>query len=120
VESGDLVRATSLLAERLRLEVGRNQWSKTEALSICKALISTAEVWVAKGQAPSASRLLGAVEARLQEIDIPKSWHGERAEYERAEAAVCASLDEGTFAAMMAEGRAMTMQQAVELALEPL
>ncbi len=120
VQSGNLARANALLAERLRMEVGRNQWGVREALSICEALISTAAVWVANGQPSSASRLLGAVEARLQEIDVPKAWHGERAEYERTVAAVRSGLDEATFEAAWAEGRAMTMEQAVELALTPL
>ena len=118
VQSGDLARATSLLSKRLRMEVGRNQWSEREELSICEALISTAAVWVAKGQLQSASRLLGAIEARLQETDIPKTWHGERAEYGRTFAAVRSGLDEAIFEAAWAQGRSMSMQQAVELALE--
>ncbi len=119
-QSNNLARAEALLAELMRLELGGNHWSATVASSLCQVLVSTAVVWFASSQPMRAARLLGAAEGSYQEMAISQWWQTRRTEYERTVAAVRARLDEATFATAWAEGRAMTMQQAVELALEPL
>ncbi len=43
-------------------------------------------------------------------------WPANRREHERHVAAVCAQLDEATFARAWAEGRVLTMEEAIELA----
>jgi hypothetical protein len=68
------------------------------------------------GEPKRAARLLGAAEAVRTAINEPMP-PGDRAEYERFVAAARAALDEKTFAAAWAEGRAMPLEQAIELAL---
>ena len=69
------------------------------------------------GQLEQAARLGGASEAlrEANDIVIPPI---DRAPYEGSVAAVRSQLDEATFAAAWAEGRAMTLEQAVAYALE--
>jgi tetratricopeptide (TPR) repeat protein len=64
-----------------------------------------------------AARLLGAAEALRQSKTVP-SMPWERRQCERAVAAVRGCLGERAFAAAWAEGQAMTVQQAVEYALQ--
>jgi hypothetical protein len=63
-----------------------------------------------------AARLFGAAEALRAAIGSPIP-PIERAEYERAVAASRTALGEAAFAAAWAEGRAMTLERAVEFAL---
>ena len=70
-----------------------------------------------QGQQVRAARLLGAVEALLEATNDHVD-PADRAEYDRDVAAARAQLDEATFAAAWAEGRAMTMEQAMAYALE--
>ena len=75
------------------------------------SLIALAKVSAAEGQAEQAARLFGAAEPRLNprtELDP-----FERADYERVVEAVRARLGEKVFAALWAEGRAMTPEQAL-------
>jgi len=63
-----------------------------------------------------AARLFGAVEASLEKLRmcLPASmW----ADHEKSVALVCSQLDELTLAAAWAEGRAMTVEEAVRYAL---
>jgi predicted ATPase/DNA-binding CsgD family transcriptional regulator len=81
------------------------------------SLIALAKVSAAEGQAEQAARLFGAAEPRLNprtELDP-----FERADYERVVEAVRARLGEKVFAALWAEGRAMTPEQALA-AQEPV
>ncbi len=71
---------------------------------------------VARGQPEGAARLLGATEALRQAITAPMG-AADRADYEQSVALAQARLDEHTFAAAWAEGRAMTMEQAIAYAL---
>jgi len=65
-----------------------------------------------------AARLLGATEAVREAIQIGLSAaYPDRIEYDRYVAAVRAQLDEAVFAAAWAEGRALTLEQAIEYAL---
>lgn len=72
-------------------------------------LFGLATVAVAEGQFLRATRLLGAVEKRL---DIAVDMNAdERADYQRAVESVRAQLDAETFAAKWAEGRTMTPER---------
>jgi predicted ATPase/class 3 adenylate cyclase len=63
------------------------------------------------------TRLFGAAEALRERIQAPMTDY-ERVEYDQAVARVCAMLAETDFNSLWVEGRAMTMEQAVELALD--
>jgi tetratricopeptide (TPR) repeat protein len=67
--------------------------------------------------AQRAARLLGAAEVMLAASPGPL-FHVPRREYERNIAAARTQLDDATFAAAWAEGRAMTLEQAAAYALE--
>jgi hypothetical protein len=64
-----------------------------------------------------AARLLGAAEALRELIDIDMS-QMERVEYEREVSDLKANMNEKAFASLWVEGRAMTMEQAIQVALE--
>jgi predicted ATPase/class 3 adenylate cyclase len=78
----------------------------------CLAFIARAE-----DQPARAARLLGAAEALRELIHIPMADY-ERPEYEREVAALRAQMDAAAFGAAWAEGRAMTLDQAVAYALQ--
>ena len=69
-----------------------------------------------KGQAHRAANLLAAAEALRQAIDSSMT-QMERVEYEREVSALRAQLDEAAFTTAWTEGRAMTMDEAITLAL---
>jgi tetratricopeptide (TPR) repeat protein len=75
--------------------------------------------FIAKAQEDDmrAARLFGAAEALRQNINIPMT-PLERAEYEPEVNDLLANTEEATFAKAWAEGRAMTMEQAIAFALE--
>ena len=64
-----------------------------------------------------AARLLGAATGQFEAIGAAM-WPADRLEYERTVAAARAALSEEVFAAAWAEGRAMTLDQAIAYALE--
>jgi hypothetical protein len=71
----------------------------------------------AQGQNERAARLLGAAEAIRKTIN--STLNGiELVEYEKEIAALRAGLDENKMQAAWAEGRALTMDQAIEYALQ--
>jgi hypothetical protein len=72
---------------------------------------------LAQGRRGRAARLVGAAGALRESLDlhVPEWWQRSR---ERIEAAVSALLDEQAFARAWTEGRAMTLQQAIDYALE--
>ncbi len=70
-------------------------------------------------QVEKATRLLGAAEALRQRIDIEMT-PPEREEYEKEVADIKTTIDEKEFASLWAEGRSMTMGDAIELALEDI
>jgi hypothetical protein len=76
-----------------------------------------AEVAWASSQPERAARLLGA-EAALRTVLGYQTWPTIRADYEHIVAGVRAQLGEEALAAAWAEGRAMTMEQAIVYALE--
>lgn len=85
--------------------------------NICSSLEGLAPLAALKGRPLDASRILGASERLREEIDAPLPIVG-KPRYERSIAAVLAgSGDETTFRNAWQEGRALTLDQAVELAL---
>ena len=68
-------------------------------------------------QGQRAARLFGAAEALREKIDIPMTAM-EHVEYEREISDLKAGMDEKVFTFAWAEGRAMTMDQAIDFALE--
>jgi predicted ATPase/class 3 adenylate cyclase len=63
-----------------------------------------------------AARLFGAAEILRENINIPMN-PSERVEYDREVNDLRANMDEATFAKCWSEGRALTMEQAIEYAL---
>src|SRR5262249_14319975 len=82
--------------------------------SLC--LAGVAEVAAAMGQPERAAHLLGAAEAALKATDADL-WPAERTDYERSATAVREAMSEETFAASWAEGHALSLEQAIHLAL---
>ncbi|MFQ5874043.1 MAG: tetratricopeptide repeat protein, partial [Dehalococcoidia bacterium] len=108
---GDLGQAVELFEESLTLyrELGDKRGS-TECLE------GLAGLTCARGQPERAARLFGAAEALCEAIGAPLS-PADRADYDRDVSTVHAGLDEEAFAAAWAEGRAMTLEQAIAYAL---
>jgi hypothetical protein len=78
----------------------------------CFAFIAKAEE-----EDERAARLLGAAEVLRERINLPMM-PIERPEYDREVSDLRANMDETAFAKAWAEGRALTMVQAIEYALE--
>ncbi len=78
----------------------------------CLAFISKALEHVEK-----ATKLLGAAEALRKKIEIDMT-PPEREEYNKEVADLKANMDEKEFASLWAEGRSMTMEEAIELAIQ--
>jgi predicted ATPase/transcriptional regulator with XRE-family HTH domain len=113
---------------------GHNAWAVmlfTGTLTLCwqlgwKDLIpmcfeGIAWVAVARGQAGRAARLFGAAEALREVMTFPKPpplIPAERTKHDRAVSAARAQLDEATFTAAWAEGRTMSLEQAIAYTLE--
>jgi tetratricopeptide (TPR) repeat protein len=109
---GDVARAHALSCEALTLACDLNY--KQGVVWGIREVASTAAV---AGQLERAARLWGAEEALREAAGLP-IWPDERHMYEHALAAAHTQLDEATFAAAWAAGRAMPLEQAIDYALE--
>jgi tetratricopeptide (TPR) repeat protein len=109
---GDHGRSTALLQEGLLL--GREIGAGDEAADILERL---AWVAVAQGRASRAAHLGGAAEALWEALSVPQA-REDRADHHRAMQAMRAALGEEAFTAAWAEGRALSLEQAIALALE--
>ena len=78
----------------------------------CFAFIASAQ-----NQTQRAAHLLGVAEALRESIDSPMPAH-ERVEYDQNVSAMRAQMDAQAFGVAWTEGRAMTMEQAIQFALE--
>lgn len=108
---GDQTLARDLLQKALRLLLElRDRYKITQILE------GLAKIASAEGNAERAARILGAAEALRQAANLPLP-PSERTDYEHDITALRAKLDEAAFSNVWAEGRAMTMEQAVEYAL---
>ena len=116
---GDIARyeghheqATGLYVESLMLS---EELGDKVVLAAC--LLGLANVICAQGQMERAARLFGAEEALREAMGAHLS-PSDRSDYDRNVAIACAALSKEAFTAAWAEGRAMTLQQAVAYALE--
>jgi len=109
---GDNSKAKEFFKEGLTLhqELG-NKFGASDCL------VGLAGVAVALQQPERAARLLG-ISARLREALRDASWQGARTTYERYAADVRTGLDEASWSVALQEGQAMSMEQAIEYALE--
>ncbi|HXV42097.1 MAG TPA: tetratricopeptide repeat protein [Anaerolineae bacterium] len=110
-QRGDYGQAVALFRQGLGLfqEIGDKK-------GVAECLMGLAGVIGAQGDPNRAARLFGAAEA-LREIVGVTLWPANRIEYHRNLAVLRAHLDEDALAAAWAEGRAMTMEMAIEQAL---
>ncbi|MFN8500068.1 MAG: tetratricopeptide repeat protein [Anaerolineae bacterium] len=112
LRQGEIDRAETLFRERLF----RGQ-EPVRSATISAGLIGMAGVWLAKGRAEPAARLLGAT----KEVSHPH-WDSlfpfAYGEYDRYADGARAALSEAAFAAAFSAGQAMTLEQAVAYALE--
>jgi tetratricopeptide (TPR) repeat protein len=108
---GDAATARALYVESLRQfrDIGH-------PAGIVDCIEGIAGVAAAQGQAERGTRLLGAAEA-LREVPRAPRVPSRQADYERTRADVRAALGEEAFAAAWAAGRAMSLEDAVALAL---
>ncbi len=83
---------------------------------IADCLAGLAGVAAAEGKSERAARLLGASEALLDAIGATLA-STDQADYDRSVATTRAQLDEATFAAAWAAGRALPLEQAIAYAL---
>lgn len=111
LRQGDQTRAAALFRESLILT---REAANDEGIALC--LMGLASVSAAMRQLERAARLFGAAE-RLFEARGAVLNRPDRAEYERNVAAVRSALSTARFAQAWAEGRAMTVEQAVAYAL---
>jgi non-specific serine/threonine protein kinase len=111
IHLGDFERATILLADSLS---SFHKWA--DPLGIARCLMGFADLRQVHGHIEQAARVLSFVEPWLRSNQI-QLVHFDRSKYERSVAAARAQLDEATFAKAWADGRALTMEQAIELAM---
>jgi tetratricopeptide (TPR) repeat protein len=112
LNQGDYARARSLLEESLAIhrELGEKQ-------AIAVSVVGLGGVAAGMGQAERGARVLGAAGALLEAIHANLAPE-DRILYEQGVAAARAQMSEEEFEKAWAEGRAMSMEQAVEYALE--
>ena len=113
INQGDYHRALELLGESMT-----TFWELRDKFTIVNPLFGTGEVAKAQGRPDRAARLFGTAGFIQESIGVPLggiNYPG----YERIVDAIGAELGEEAFEAAWAEGRAMTMEEAVAYALEP-
>jgi predicted ATPase/DNA-binding CsgD family transcriptional regulator len=111
---GDHARAVRLYVEGLRLVV-----EVCDRADIAYCLEGLAELVGERGEPERAVRLFGASEALLEAVGAPLYVQvQDRASIERAVDALRSRLDETTFEIAWAEGQAMTLEQAIDYALD--
>ncbi|MBI3973469.1 MAG: adenylate/guanylate cyclase domain-containing protein [Chloroflexi bacterium] len=114
---GDVLAAVPSAALSLHEQSLALQQEAGDRWGIIECLEGLARVAGAQGQLEWGARLLGAAEALREAIGAPLP-PADRADYDRDVAVVRAGLGEATFATAWAEGRAMSLEQAVAYALQ--
>jgi len=109
---GDYVHAIALFRESLALYREQN-----DKKGMGEYLAGIAGIAVATGKLEQAARLFGAAEILRETIDAAL-WPANRIAYERDLAALRAQLDDASLNSTWAEGTAMTLEQAIDLALK--
>ncbi len=111
IHRGDIEPATILLTESLS---AFRKWA--DALGIARCLIGFVNLLQAQKEMERAAHLLGFVEAWLESNQLQLVFF-DHTNYARGVAAARAQLDEAAFTGAWVEGRAMTLDQAIESAL---
>jgi non-specific serine/threonine protein kinase len=112
LQQHDLDQAIACYHESLAL---RQETGEREG--VATALAGLAAAAGGQGQHLSAARLFGAAERLRETLGVPLS-PTDRSSYEQAVVALRAELDEATFLGAWAEGRAMTLEQAIVTATQ--
>lgn len=114
LHGGDYRKAKALFEESLKLS---NEYGNKNGTTI--SLAGFASVLEMTGKPEQAARLFGAVESLLEGIGMAGRMDpSDQKEFAHYVAAARGQLDEAAFAKAWAEGRAMTLEQAVEFALQ--
>jgi tetratricopeptide (TPR) repeat protein len=114
LQAGDYRKAQPSFEESLRLS---NEFGNKNGILL--SLAGFAGVLGMTGKPRQAARLFGAVESLLEAIGMAgRMDQSDQKEFDHYVAAVRAQLDEITFAKTWAEGRRMTLEQAIEFALK--
>jgi predicted ATPase/DNA-binding CsgD family transcriptional regulator len=114
LERGDYGRATSLLEEDLRLS-----WRRGIRLQTYDGLQGLAVVAALRERPERAVRLWGAAETLREEVGVSLAlWAHMPTDFEGRLAAIRSQVGAETFEQAWAEGRSMTLDHAVEYALE--
>lgn len=108
---GDKARSARLIKESLI-----SNWSVHDYVGVGGCLAAFAALSMAQGQNERAVKLLRAVDALLEYIHFPLLPFDQQ-QYERTVSELRAHMNEAVFAKAWAEGRTLTLEQAVELAL---
>jgi predicted ATPase/class 3 adenylate cyclase len=110
-QEGDYEKAKAAYRETIL------EWKRLgHRAAVAHQLESFAFIANTHGQFERAARLFGAAEALREAVNISMT-EMERIEYEREVAHLKANMDGNIFASCWAEGRAMTMERAVQLAV---
>jgi non-specific serine/threonine protein kinase len=112
--SGDDARAHRLLSESV--VIGRQIGDRPNNSA---RLADLAAVWAAQGEPERAARLFGAAEV-LRESTGANMYGGQRSVYKLNVEQAAAQMDSAAWEAAWAEGRAMSLDDAYDLALEEL
>jgi non-specific serine/threonine protein kinase len=107
---GDYVSAQALFDESLTLA-----WELGDQRGVAMVLEGVAAVAAQTGQPVPAARLYGAAERLREAIGAPLP-PGDRGTYDRGVAAARAGLNEVAFASVWAAGRAVSLEQALDVA----
>ncbi len=131
-EMGDRHRVNMVRSELAHIERYQGHYEKAEAMyretlpewqrighraAIAHQLECLAAIAIFREQGKRAAHLFGAAEALREKIKIPMT-QPESQEYERVIASLREGMDKDAFASAWAEGRAMSMEQAIQYALE--
>jgi tetratricopeptide (TPR) repeat protein len=109
---GNFPQAISAYQETLR------EWQKMgHRAAVAHQLECIAFIVKAMEQLEKAVRLIGAAEVLREKIEIDMTVQ-EREEYEKEISELKTNMDENEFMSLWAEGRSMTMDEAISLALE--
>src|SRR5436853_427788 len=111
--------ARHLLCEVLLISCNQepSQERRQRRWGLASGVDAFGQLAAAEHQPARAARLMGAAEALHEALHIPVPYCS-RADHDRAVAAARAALGEEAFAAAWAEGRAMTLEQAIAFALQ--
>jgi tetratricopeptide (TPR) repeat protein len=112
IHRGDIEQATILLAESLS---SFRKWA--DALGIARCLIGFVNLRQAQKDMERAAHLLGFVEAWLESNQLQLVFF-DQTNYARAVAAARTQLGEEVFNTAWGKGRAMTLDQSIDLAMK--